>query len=350
MNRLGHCLNYPFSIELETDIAEEAEKSSSLLTNQIYREPDHSKSLFHSDFDNYDQLLNNLTGSGSIHTAHGIMMQEVGGDLGILPEPATFPRTGKRSLDIIQPELPEVYVTARKSPVLTISQHVLPGSPDALLKSIKHQLLWVLARKKYSVPQAIPSWSGFVSQSGSLPKQLTTIAYYPVIPNPITEYKTVAECLRYAEEATNEVGQKYVITTFDIGACMKAYPLVFNDPLKYKDHIVLIGSFHATMAYLKMIGKKMSGSGLDDILIEADLITSGSLKGVMSGKHFERSMHCHKVMFECLERLLLEQFMIVREGSDWYSTLTEELLQKLDKLLKFSSPEIIETSLTNTSL
>ena len=118
MNRLGHCLNYPYSLELETAIAEEAERSSNLLTNQIYREPDHSKSLFHSDFDNYDQLLNNLTGSGSIHRAHGIMMQEVGGDLGILPEPATFPRTGKRSLDIIPPELPEVYVTARKSSVL----------------------------------------------------------------------------------------------------------------------------------------------------------------------------------------------------------------------------------------
>ena len=211
-------------------------------------------------------------------------------------------------------------------------------------------MLWVLARKKNSVPQAIPSWSCFVSQSGSVPKQLTTIAYYPVIPKPITEYKTVAECLRYAEAATNEVGQKYVITTFDLGACMKAYPLVFNDPLKYKDHIVLIGSFHATMAYLKMIGKKMSGSGLEDILIEADLITSGSLKGVMSGKHFERSMHCHKVMFECLERLLLEQFMIGREGLEWYSTLPEESLQKLYKLLKCSTPEILETLLTDTSL
>ena len=87
--------------------------------------------------------------------------------------------------------------------------------------------------------------------------------------------------------------------------CMKAYPWVFNDPLKYKDHIVLIGSFHATMAYLKMIGKKINGSGLEDILIEAELISSGSLKGVMSGKHFDRSMHCHKVMLEYLERLFL---------------------------------------------
>ena len=39
-----------------------------------------------------------------------------------------------------------------------------------------------------------------------------------------------------------------------------------------------------------------------------------------------------------------------REGLEWYSTLPEESLQKLDKLLKSSSPEIIETLLTDTSL
>ena len=105
-------------------------------------------------------------------------------------------------------------------------------------------------------PQAVPSFTGFVSHTGARPEKLTTIAYYPVIPYPITEYKTVAECLKYSEEATKEVGQKYTITTFDLGVCMKAYPLLFNDPEKYKDHIVLIGSFHTTMAYLKMIGKK----------------------------------------------------------------------------------------------
>ena len=39
-----------------------------------------------------------------------------------------------------------------------------------------------------------------------------------------------------------------------------------------------------------------------------------------------------------------------REGLEWYSTLPKESLQKLDKLLKSSSPEIIETLLTDSSL
>ena len=36
-----------------------------------------SPTLFHSDFDNFDQYINDVKGAGSIHTAHGIMLQEV---------------------------------------------------------------------------------------------------------------------------------------------------------------------------------------------------------------------------------------------------------------------------------
>jgi hypothetical protein len=34
-------------------------------------------SLFHSDFDNFDQFVNDLSGSGSIYTSHGIMLQNI---------------------------------------------------------------------------------------------------------------------------------------------------------------------------------------------------------------------------------------------------------------------------------
>ena len=118
-----------------------------------------------------------------------------------------------------------------------------------------------------------------MSQIGTAPMNLTTIDYYPVIAEPITDYRTVPECLRYAEQATGEVGQEYVITTFDLGVCMKAFPLIWNIPIRYEKHIILIGTFHLACAYLKMIGKKMAGSGLSDILLEAGLIGSGSQYG-----------------------------------------------------------------------
>ena len=46
---------------LETAIAQAVKETSSFLSTQIVRDPD-APSVFHSEFDNFDQLLNNLTG------------------------------------------------------------------------------------------------------------------------------------------------------------------------------------------------------------------------------------------------------------------------------------------------
>jgi hypothetical protein len=32
-----------------------------------------------------------------------------------------------------------------------------------------------------------------------------------------------------------------VVTTFDLGVCMKAYPIIWNQPKKFEDHIIMIG-------------------------------------------------------------------------------------------------------------
>ena len=58
------------------------------------------------------------------------------------------------------------------------------------------------------------------------PKSLTKIVYYSVIQRLITEYSTVKEVLQYSKGASNEVRKSIVITTFDLGVCMKAFPLV----------------------------------------------------------------------------------------------------------------------------
>ena len=38
--------------------------------------------------------------------------------------------------------------------------------------------------------------------------------------------------------------------------------------------------------YFKMIGKKISGSGFSDVLLEAGVITTGSMTGVMNWKNY----------------------------------------------------------------
>jgi hypothetical protein len=47
----------------------------------------------------------------------------------------------------------------------------------------------------------------------------------------------------------------------------------------------------------------MAGTGLSDILLEAGLIGSGSVTGVITGKHYSRAMHCHKILLEASQQL-----------------------------------------------
>ena len=311
--------------------------------------------LFHSEFDNFDQLLNDLTGMGSIHTAHGIMMQDIEGNPeqqgGTRPEIPAVSRSGARSLKTDQVgNPPECYVTQQKSPSLTIQQLTCPGGEEALKRAMRRNFVWVLIRMMRTVSQDVPGWTGFTSLTDMPPTHLTTIDYYPVITQPITDYKTVQECLRYAEEATHEVNQQYVITTFDLGVCMKAYPLLWNNPKRYEKHIVLNGTFHLVCAYLKMVGKKMDGSGLSDILLETGLIASGSLQGVISGKHYDRAMHCHKTMLECLERLLLEQYMAHQDEQELFSSIPADSMKKLDDLVQWLTETKLDAALDDDAV
>ncbi len=353
MNRLGHSESYSFSLELETAIATALQQSSSLLSTQIVQNPN-ANSVFHSEFDNFDQLVNSLTGSGSIHTAHGIMLQDFGECQetgGTQPEIQTTVKSRKRSLTLPHSEtLPDCFVTSRKSPSFDTTRLSCVEGEDAVECTVRKNMLWILARMiSGQTDQEVPSLSGFISATGIAPTQLTTIDYYPVINHPITDYKTVQECLRYAEKATQEVGQKYVITTFDLGVCMKAYPITWNSPKRYEKHIILIGTFHLACAYMRMIGVKMEGSGLSDVLMEAGLMSSGSLNGVMSGKHYERAIHCHRVMIECLERLLYKQFLMSK-GKESISDLPEPCKKMLNDLVQSTSRETLEACSDNDAL
>ena len=64
------------------------------------------------------------------------------------------------------------------------------------------------------------------------------------------------------------------------------------------------------MNYLGMlVNNKARGSGYAEILMEAQLVTTGCLKHVLSGKAFAKALFCLKSFVEALERLLFEVFL-----------------------------------------
>ena len=60
-------------------------------------------------------------------------------------------------------------------------------------------------------------------------------------------------------------------------------------------------------SYMGSLGKMMTGSGFEDILIESGVCASGSIAKVMSGKHYNRATLVHQMMNDAVERMIINK-------------------------------------------
>eukprot|EP00794_Sanderia_malayensis_P010400 gene10400-biopygen7580 len=102
---------------------------------------------------------------------------------------------------------------------------------------------------------------------------------------------------------------KYTRISVDAGASQKFYHIIWNSPVEFGDVIIHMGDFHAMMEFFGTIGKLFSGSGFEEVVYKAELCTSGGIKGVLSGKHYNRSWMIHECFAEAIERLFCEAFV-----------------------------------------
>ena len=73
----------------------------------------------------------------------------------------------------------------------------------------------------------------------------------------------------------------------------------------------------------------MNGSGLSEIILESGICASGSLNRVMNGKHFNRALRVHKLVFEALQRLLLIRFVEMNPQFELLSQETHNMMMDL---------------------
>ncbi len=169
--------------------------------------------------------------------------------------------------------------------------------------------LWKTSRNLNSNDQTVPRFGGWIVQHFQRANsKLTKMTYLPPIKTPITEYATIIEMFYVSRELAKQSNMTYVHITLDVGAAIKAFHVVWNNPTSWSDIIIHLGDFHAMMAFFGVIGRFVAGSGLEDILFQAGLCSSGSISGVISGKHYNRCWLIHEAFAEALERLFMERF------------------------------------------
>lgn len=152
----------------------------------------------------------------------------------------------------------------------------------------------------------IPSGTGFNQLLASTIPEKATIEYLPVVDSSPTDLNTV---LHRSVEIANRLDLPSIVVVVDQTIYSKAPTIRWQTPL-FRDRLVIrLGVFHTTMTALACIGRSFRDVGLQDVLIEADVIAPGSVNGAMNLHHYNRSMRCHKLMGEALHRLRWQSFL-----------------------------------------
>lgn len=345
VNRFGHCASYSYLLELETAMCDSITDRVGILPPSMQVE---DSKVTHFCWDNFDLTEETTTGTGTTHSAHGIIIQEVSINTGSRQPDGgnrSVSRTKKRSVSYIPHQITPCFAKPKAEPVLPLS--LIKFSQDNIKKVAEFSdSLWLLSRFiSQGSNQTVPSWAGWVSLTGNVEEEVdvkSKVDYMPPVNAPITENATVQHIIRVSQAASREINQEYTIVTFDLAVAKKAYAIVWQDSCSFRDVIIRLGVFHTTCAYLGVLGKRMRSSGFEDILIESGICASGSIEKVMSGKHYNRAMHVHKTMLEALERLLLQK----------YETTVGELLRGeardiMERLALAPNQQLLEEAMAN---
>ena len=207
-----------------------------------------------------------------------------------------------------------------------------PPQNCSLLQMI--DVLYLLSHV-FHVPNT-PSWTGFNCRiiEDNSPKQ--KVSYLTPINLSPTNVSVVAYTMEQAQNVGKECGQTYVQVIYDLAI---AYKIQATEGLKFSNLFIHLGSFHLMMAFFKAVDTFIDECGLSHMMIESKIIASGSVNGIIEGKHFNRCKRLHPLVALGLKILHFHQFLKTeRVEHDFVKgQIYEDLLESQEKKITPSS-------------
>ena len=280
------------TLDVNTPMCNAITASKSVLPSNISTE---NNSVIHFCWDTLDLNEETPPGTGTTHSTHGIVIQEL---TGVDQRRSVGPSQTKERLKVILPDATELqpcFSKLKTDPNLIVSQ----SKPVCNFTSSEFlNFIWLFCRNVGSVmeTQIVPPLTGWLSKTSTQSNAMcSTVEYMAQINFSINENASVQHKLETSKEASLKVGQKYTFVTFDIAVAKRVYSIVWQNPERFGNVIVRMGIFNTICSLFGALGSKMKGSKLSEILIESGVCASGSLEKVVSGKHFNRVLRIHKL-------------------------------------------------------
>lgn len=161
--------------------------------------------------------------------------------------------------------------------------------------------------KTFDTDNQIPTWSAHNSISTSS-ETISSKFVTPILYGSPTDWSNLYTALKLVQgiNVTTTTNHKTIVS-LDLQLYSKCIQLQDNDTIR-DQFIFRLGELHILFAMLKVIGKYINGSGLDEAMIEAGIYGPTTMEQIKKGKHYKRSFEAFLKIFIALFKIYAREF------------------------------------------
>lgn len=321
LHRCGHSISYADVLAIRNTIAQN--EIDKYIANASVFVPQHLSRNRFVQFaaDNIDVLEETIDGRNTFHATQIVAFQQCPENKSSFSIPPV-----KMTKRLIIPQnfhslINAQYIkTKRSSPYCEQNEKYVQVSAEKLKAcSISpNNLVWILSRTQNCDSQIIPQWTGFnkiTDNSDGIP---TFKGYFPILPYVASEYDTLWTVMLRCQDLTSHLNIENTVITFDQALYCKAKELEWLHQDECKRFVLRLGGFHIMLNFVRVIGQRVEDSGFSDIIVESGVYSKTTCENILKGKMWNRAIRCHKLVYESLWRILIDEY------ADWLRTSFNE--------------------------
>lgn len=256
-------------------------------------------------YDNFDRYEETKSGKDTLHDTVGIIYQNVDSsttDDSEITDPSSSNdiildsrKRRRRTFESISLDEVPYPKNPRMLDNLQLSVHEIESLNSANLPLYNAiDTIWMMSHALQLLN--VPMWVGFncsINDNNS-PKQI--ISYLTPINASPTNRSVVLETMRQSQRICQDIQQTSIQVTYDLAIAKVALQIQSTEKPAFDNLFIHLGPFHIMMAYFKAVGKIITDCGLSNIMVQSNLLASGSVNGFLEGKHFNRCKRLHPLM------------------------------------------------------
>ena len=225
-------------------------------------------------WDNFDRNADIEAGGGSIHDTPGVVFQEITDSTKLCQVEHEMAKTNRQSLIVEEEEpLPISKINPKCNPGIMLGP-IAVRNEDVFNIIDELLALWKAFRYAGIEKKNIPRFAGLVAKLfGRIDFQRIYLTYLPLITKPITDYSTIIEIFYQSRILSQKCNMQYTHITMDVGAAMKAFQVIWNNPIIWSDILIHPGDFHCMLMFFSVFESYLKGSGFDGIIFQTTLCT-----------------------------------------------------------------------------